>query len=110
MECTPLNVKVMLLNVSSVRSNISRNQEPHVRLLDNSLYANYVEKIIRRLHLSQNSNPMPTAEFAKMTVDKALQRSPPNKLTIGGALLLYNLSRILPRDWRLWITWKWSIN
>jgi short-subunit dehydrogenase len=106
MECRPFNIDVMLVAPGAVKSNIAKNQEAIFELPPNSLYADYLENILNRLHASQASNRMPTDAFAELVVTKALQTKPPTYLTAGGNSMLFALLRWLPRAWVLFLMWR----
>jgi len=103
MECRPFNIKVMLVAPGGVRSNISANSSYDPP--QDSLYAEYTEKILARLNVSQSS-PMSTNVFAKQVVAKALASSPPYYLTLGKDSTLFWLLTWLPRLWALSLLWK----
>lgn len=107
MECKPFDINVMLLIPGSVQSNISSNHLQIFNLPPTTLYKSYLDQIVRRLHMSQDpSNSMPTDEFAKITVKKALSKAPPLFLRLGGNVALVRLLSWAPRVFALWIVWK----
>lgn len=106
MECTPLNIDVMLVSPGAVRSNISNNGAAEFKLPPGSLYAAYLNSMLERLHLSQGKNAMPTEIFAKMVVGKCLQKKPATYFSAGGNATLFAILRWLPRAWVLGWVWR----
>jgi len=106
MECKPFNIDVMLLIPGAVKSNLSKNQANIFTLSPNSLYTRYLDNIVSRIHASQGSHAMPTEEFARRAVAKALSSSPPSHVTLGGGTLFFSVLKWVPRAWVLWLMWK----
>jgi len=106
MECRPFNIDVMLVAPGAIKSNIAKNQQAIFKLPADSLYTDYLENILNRLHASQAPNRMPTDAFAKLVVTKALQKKPPTYLTAGGNSTLFALLNWLPRAWVLFLMWR----
>ncbi|KZP25419.1 NAD-binding protein [Athelia psychrophila] len=106
MECRPFNVNVMLVAPGAVRSNIASNQEARFALPEESMYTKYLPGILARLHSSQNSTSMPTADFARLVVGKCLQRNPPFYVTAGGASTIFAFLEWLPRAFTMWFLWR----
>ena len=106
MECTPLNINVLLVSPGGVKSNIAKNQAERVGLPPDSLYKDYMDAIIKKLNLSQASNPMPTSEFAGKVASAALQPRPPRYMTLGTMSTMYCIMSWFPRGWVLRWTWK----
>ncbi|KAI1786090.1 NAD-P-binding protein [Ganoderma leucocontextum] len=108
MECKPLNIAVVLLAPGAVKSNIAANQAPSVRLLPDSLYKDYVDSVLKRLTISQESNPLPTDVFARATVDAVLRvGGPPRYMSLGNLSGWYRVFEWLPRGWVLDMLWNW---
>ncbi|KAH9913332.1 NAD-P-binding protein [Epithele typhae] len=84
MECTPLNINVVLVSPGGVKSNISVNQADR----------DYLAAIMQRLVMSQQNNPMPAAAFAHKYLTLA---------TLSG---FYSIMKWLPRGWILRQLWK----
>ncbi|THH09617.1 hypothetical protein EW145_g1879 [Phellinidium pouzarii] len=107
MECTPLGVSVMLLAPGSVKSNLSVNHEKVYSPLPNSLYRAFKDQILRRMHISQGPQSMPTREFARQAVARILARGgPPRYLALGGNTAQFTILRWLPRRLVLWLVWR----
>ena len=106
MECQPLGVDVMLVAPGRVKSNISSNMATHFRMPEDTLYAEYMDKIIDRMHTSQASGSLSTAEFAKRVVSKALSARPPRYMRLGGGAALVGVVIWFPRWLVLWISWR----
>lgn len=106
MECKPLNISVVLLAPGSVKSNLANNHSKIFSLPENTLYGDYLNQIIRRMHISQGSGSMPTDEFARKTVGKILSKSPPRYLRLGGNTSLFAILTWLPRGLVLWLVWR----
>ena len=107
MECRPFNIDVMLVAPGAVKSNLAKNQAATLPSLpSNSLYANYLESIIGRMNASQGSGAMPTDEFAKRVVTKALAKRPPQYVSLGGFAFGAYILKWLPRTWVMAFLWK----
>jgi len=106
MECKPLNISVVLLAPGSVKSNLANNHSKLFSLPENTLYGDYLNQIIRRMHISQGSGSMPTDEFARKTVGKILSKKPPRYLRLGGNTSLFAILTWLPRGLVLWLVWR----
>ena len=107
MECTPLNISVVLVATGAVRSNIAVNQAATLPALpENSLYKPYLPDIIARIELSQGADAMPTKEYARRVVGKTLQSKPPRYMTLGGKSWTYAVLKWLPRGFVLWMFWR----
>ncbi|KDQ17807.1 hypothetical protein BOTBODRAFT_29961 [Botryobasidium botryosum FD-172 SS1] len=104
MECRPLGVKVMLLQGGTVATNIDKNAENTYVMPENSLYRQYLSRILNRNWVTDGA--MSGQEFAKRVVKKVLVRNPPAYLKVGGKVALMNLLLWLPRQLALWIVWK----
>jgi len=107
MECKPFNIDVLHVAPGSVKSNISNNASGY-SLPPDSLYGAFLPNIIARLHSSQGPGSMPSADFARVVVSKALRKKPPQYLTAGGKSTMFTIFRWLPRGvvfylmWRVW--------
>lgn len=106
MECKPLNISVLHVAPGAVRSNISSNAASRFRLSPDSLYSDYLPNIMQRIYASQGPQSMPSDDFAKQVVSKALQKSPPRYLSIGGHAWLFYIFKWLPRGFVLYLMWK----
>jgi 1-acylglycerone phosphate reductase len=107
MECRPFNVDVMLVAPGAVRSNIAKNQAASFSLQADSLYGDFLENIIGRMNASQSSRSMATDEFAKRVVTKALAKSPPTYMLLGGFTIGVAIFKWMPRSWVLSTIWKY---
>ncbi|KAI0756316.1 NAD-P-binding protein [Daedaleopsis nitida] len=105
MECTPLNIDVVLVSPGGVKSNIAANQTPRVSLPQGSLYSDYAEAIIKKLNSSQTNSPVPTDAFAEKVVGAVLQRRPPRYMTLGRMSTIYQFFHWLPRASVLRLIW-----
>lgn len=106
MECKPLNISVLHVAPGAVRSNISSNAASRFTLSPDSLYSDYLPNIMQRIYASQGPQSMPSDDFAKQVVSKALQKSPPRYLSIGGHAWLFYIFKWLPRGFVLYLMWK----
>ncbi|KAJ3728120.1 oxidoreductase [Lentinula guzmanii] len=106
MECRPFNISVMNVVPGSVRSNIAKNMTKNFELPENSLYSAFVPNIIKRINASQSEHSMPTAEFAKAVVSKALSKNPPLRFTAGGNSTIFAIFRWLPRTFVFGYLWR----
>ncbi|KAI0778753.1 NAD-P-binding protein [Trametes elegans] len=106
MECTPLNIDVVLIAPGGVTSNIANNQALRVQLPENSLYADYIDSILKKLRMSQTPSSMPAATFAQRVAGAILKRSPPRYMTLANMSRLYSALQWLPRGWVL--RWFWE--
>lgn len=107
MECTPLNVAVVLVTTGAVRSNLANNRlATFPGLPEGSLYARYLPNIIERVGMSQGADSMPTDEYARRVVRSTLQGRPPRQMRLGGKTLLYRVLQWLPRGFVLWLMWR----
>jgi 1-acylglycerone phosphate reductase len=105
MELRPFNIKVLLLALGMVRSNISANTTTaHEFKPAVSYYDQWRENINARL--GQGDDVMSAAEFARKTVDAALSPSPPQYLSFGGQASGSWFFSLFPRSLRLSIGWK----
>jgi short-subunit dehydrogenase len=103
MECKPFGVKVMLVAPGSVHSNISANQAATLQLSPTSIYKDYFDRVYERMHISQGEGCMPTDEFARRVVAKALSPNPPGYMSLGGKSRLMAFLQWLPRQLVIWI-------
>jgi 1-acylglycerone phosphate reductase len=105
MELRPFGIKVMLLALGMIRSNISANVaaihdfQPAV-----SFYDKYRENINARL--GQGEDVMASDVFARKLVDAALTPSPPQYMTFGGQASESWFFSWFPRSLRLSLGWK----
>ncbi|KAF9527729.1 oxidoreductase [Crepidotus variabilis] len=106
MELRPLGINVLHVAPCSVKSNIANNAA-HFSLSPNSLYTTYLPNIIKRIYISQGSNSMPTAQFAKGVVSRALRAGgPPLYFSAGGSEWTFRLFKWLPKAFVLWYMWR----
>ncbi|OJT15605.1 NADPH-dependent 1-acyldihydroxyacetone phosphate reductase [Trametes pubescens] len=107
MECTPLNIAVVLVTTGAVRSNLANNRlATFPGLPEGSLYARYLPNIVERVSMSQSADSMPTDEYARRVVRSTLQGRPPRQMRLGGKTLLYRVIQWLPRGFVLWLLWR----
>ncbi|EIW75441.1 oxidoreductase [Coniophora puteana RWD-64-598 SS2] len=106
MECQPLGVDVMLVAPGQIKSNISTNMAAHFKMPEDTLYAEYTDKIIQRMNVSQGPGSLPTAEFARRVVSRALSARPPRYMRLGGGAAFVGILAWLPRSLVLWISWR----
>ena len=106
MECTPFNIAVVLVSPGSVRSNIAANQLGRVGLPPDSLYADYADAVLQKLHMSQTNSPMPTDAFARRVVGAALRPRPPRYMSLGGMARTSAFLWWFPRGWVLRLFWR----
>ncbi|EJD50430.1 oxidoreductase [Auricularia subglabra TFB-10046 SS5] len=105
MELRPFNIKVMLLALGMVHSNIGANTTAkHLEPPPNSLYGKFRANIDARL--GQGTDVMSSDAFAKRTVDAALSASPPAYLSFGGQAQGAWIVSLIPRGIRLNLLWK----
>ncbi|KAH9897829.1 NAD-P-binding protein [Cubamyces lactineus] len=106
MECKPFNINVVLLAPGGVKSNIAANQAERVQLPAGSLYADYVDSILAKLHMGQRNKPTPTDVFSRQVVDAVLKRPPRRYLTLASMSTTYWILSWFPRTWVLNLFWK----
>ncbi|KAI0673712.1 NAD-P-binding protein [Trametes maxima] len=106
MECKPFDINVVLLAPGGVKSNIATNQAPRVKLPENSLYSDYIDSILTKLHMSQGPSAMPTATFAERVVTAVLQPKPPRYMTLAAMSRMFRVLAWFPRGWVLNMFWR----
>ncbi|PPQ80900.1 hypothetical protein CVT24_013162 [Panaeolus cyanescens] len=106
MELKPLGISVMHVAPGAVKSNIASNGTKSFQLASNTLYTDFLSNIIKRINASQGPHSMPSEEFAKQVVEKALKKNPPRYLTLGGHSRLFALFKWLPRTFVLGLLWR----
>ncbi|KAH9920523.1 oxidoreductase [Epithele typhae] len=107
MECTPLNISVVLVATGSVRSNISTTQlAAFPGLPEDSLYKRFLPDMLARISMSQEMDTMPTEVYARKVVGQSLKARPPRYLLLGGKTWTYALLKWLPRTAVLWLFWR----
>ncbi|KAF8640534.1 hypothetical protein AX17_000196 [Amanita inopinata Kibby_2008] len=106
MECKPLGISVLHVAPGSVKSNIADNAAERYSIPPDSLYKSYLPNIMYRIYISQGSQSMPTRDFAKAVVTKALRTHPPTYMMSGGFTGLFALLKWLPRTFVLFLVWK----
>ncbi|KZV89545.1 short-chain dehydrogenase/reductase family protein [Exidia glandulosa HHB12029] len=105
MELRPFGIKVLLLALGMVHSNITANNiAKHVAPPVDSLYSQWRANIDARL--GQGNDVMSAEGFAKKTVAAALSSSPPNYMSFGGQANAAWLVSFIPRAKRLSLMWK----
>lgn len=107
MECTPLNIAVVLVTTGAVRSNLANNRAAtFAGLPEGSLYTRYFSNIVERISVSQGPDSLPTDEYARRVVKGTLQGKPPREMMLGGKTRLYRVLLWLPRALALWLFWR----
>ncbi|KAI0800692.1 NAD-P-binding protein [Fomes fomentarius] len=106
MECKPFSIDVVLVAPGGVKSNIAANQASTISLPPDSLYIDYIDAILRKLHSSQTNRPMPTEVFAERTVGAVLKRPPQRYFSIGTSSRWFQFYKWLPRGWVLSYLWR----
>ncbi|PFH54859.1 hypothetical protein AMATHDRAFT_52860 [Amanita thiersii Skay4041] len=106
MECRPFGVSVMHVAPGSVKSNIADNAVAQYQLPSDSLYKTFLPNIMHRIYVSQGPRAMPTHDFARVIVSKALSKNPPAYTMIGGYAALFTFLKWLPRALVLLIMWR----
>lgn len=113
-EAAPFGIEVLLVAPAAVQSNISSNQakerggdEAAYILPEGSLYGGFVDRIVARLHASQQKGQsMPTGEFTNIVADRMEKKSPGGFLTAGGGVIIFKILGLLPRRLTLWLMAK----
>ncbi|TFK78554.1 NAD(P)-binding protein, partial [Polyporus arcularius HHB13444] len=106
MECTPLNISVLVVATGGIRSNISANQAASFPgLPQDSLYKRYLPDILSRIYTSQAPDSMSAEEYARRVVGKSLQANPPRHMMLGGKTLLFSVLMWIPRTFSLKLFW-----
>jgi 1-acylglycerone phosphate reductase len=106
MELRPLGVRVLLVAMGAVRSNLAVNADGGTAVVPpGSLYERFRANITGRLYDSQTVGTMPTADAARHIVDGALAPAPPRYLSFGGRSTLFWIFRWLPRALVLNLMW-----
>ena len=106
MECTPLNINVVLVSPGKVKSNLAVNQHERVGLPEDSLYKDYIDSVIAKLNASQSGGPMPATVFAQKVTSGVLQARPPRYMTLAPMSGLFKFLQWLPRGWVLRTFWR----
>ncbi|KIM64547.1 hypothetical protein SCLCIDRAFT_15171 [Scleroderma citrinum Foug A] len=106
MELKPFGINVMLVVPGGVKSNISKNHASMFKLPPNSMYKDYEERMIERMNLAANKDSMPTDEFAKQVVEKALCGAPPPYMSLGWNARKVAWYQWLPRQYVLGLMYK----
>lgn len=106
MELKPFNISVLHVSPGGIKSNIANNGTARMNVARDTLYADFVPLILKRIQSSQGPNSMPTREFAARVVAKALSKKPPRYMTLGGSSGLFTLFKWLPRGFVLYILWR----
>jgi len=106
MELKPFGINVMLVAPGGVKSNISKNQASTFKLSPDSMYKDYEERLIELMNMAASKDSMPTDEFARQVVEKALCGAPPPYMSLG-----WNASKVawfqwLPRKYILALVYK----
>ncbi|EPQ60364.1 oxidoreductase [Gloeophyllum trabeum ATCC 11539] len=104
MEFKPFNIDVMLVAPAGIKSNFSSNHAQTFTLPEDSLYKDYLDRMLERMWASQGKGSMPTEEFAELVVRKALRRKPPAILEgMGAGGTLITILKWLPRTFALYL-------
>jgi 1-acylglycerone phosphate reductase len=106
MELRPLGVRVLLVALGSVRSNIAVNGDVGELVPPGSLYKRFRANVLGRLYGSQTKTAMPPAEAARLLVDAALKPTPPQYMAFGGDTTLFWFLRWVPRSLALTMAWN----
>jgi len=105
-ELKPFNVKVLLVQPGAIVSKFGENalKETTEAFPENSFYADYRDRVIRRATLSQEK-ATPTTIFVKKLSNKILSKNPPPVFRFGEkSFLSFFLSKFIPagiRDYLL---------
>ncbi|TFK30854.1 NAD(P)-binding protein [Coprinopsis marcescibilis] len=107
MELQPFNIQVLHVAPGGVKSNIAANAS-NFRLVEESLYAEYLPDILRRINTSQATESMANEEFARQVVGKALRKKQSfyTYFTLGSNSFTFKVFKWLPRVWVLRFLWK----
>ncbi|KAG1812411.1 uncharacterized protein BJ212DRAFT_1578662 [Suillus subaureus] len=103
MECKPFGVKVILVAPGGIQSNISANQAATLKLSPTSIYKPYFDRVYECMYASQAKGSMPTDEFARHVVAKALSPNPPTYMSLGSNSRIVAFLHWLPHWLLLWI-------
>ncbi|KAJ7045946.1 NAD-binding protein [Mycena alexandri] len=97
MECTPLNVKVVLIAPGSIKSNISVKSA--YTIPEDSFYKSFEKQIKHVMYQSQTKEygVMDTDKFAAIVVGKISSPKPPPYLSLGGFTTTWALLKWLNR-------------
>ena len=106
MELKPFGIDVMLVAPGGVKSNISKNQASTFKLSPNSMYKDYEERLIEQMNMAAHKDSMPTDEFAKQVVEKALCGAPPPYMSLGWSARKVAWLQWLPRQYVLGLVYK----
>ena len=106
MELKPFGINVMLVAPGGVKSNISKNQASTFKLSPDSMYKDYEERLIELMNIATNKDSMPTDEFAKQVVEKALCGAPPPYMSLGWSARKAAWLQWLPRQFVLGYVYK----
>ncbi|KAF8973623.1 oxidoreductase [Flammula alnicola] len=106
MELKPLGISVVHVAPGTVKSNIAANGTSRFSLARDTLYAEYLPDIMRRINWSRGANSMPTRAFATKVVLSGLNRNPPRYMTLGGHAGTFSLLKWLPREQVLLFLWR----
>ena len=106
MKLKPFGINVMLVVPGGVKSNISKNHASTFKLPPNSMYKDYEERMIERMNLAANKDSMPTDEFARQVVEKALCGTPPPYMSLGWNARKVAWYQWLPRQYVLGLMYK----
>jgi 1-acylglycerone phosphate reductase len=113
-EAAPFGIEVLLVATGAVQSNISANQakqrggdEAAYILPEGSLYGDFVDRIVARLHASQAKElSMPTKEFTNILAKRMEVKRPGGFLMAGGGVILFKILNLFPRRLTLWLVAK----
>jgi len=108
MECAPFHIRVTHVAAGGVHTNIARNGLDSFSLPEGSLYAGWLDSIIRHTSMNETSLSLTAEKFAQRLVHRTLTRRPPRYVSLGAGSLLFAMFKWLPRGLVLWILWKFS--
>ncbi|PIL31415.1 hypothetical protein GSI_06116 [Ganoderma sinense ZZ0214-1] len=107
MECTPLNIDVVLVAPGIVRSSIARKAISNIAAASTTgLYSDYFTSAGTTLAASFGRTAMDTNTFAQRVVDDVLRPNPPRYLTLAPLARTWSFFEWLPRAWVLQYVWK----
>jgi len=106
MECAPFNIHVTYINAGGVHTNIAENGLNSFRLVEGTLYSNWLDAMLSRIRMNETTFSMPPQKFAQQVVRNALGRRPSRHVTLGAGSRIFTVFKWLPRGVLLWIAWK----
>ena len=107
MECTPLNINVVLVAPGIVRSSIALKAITTITATSaTGLYSDYLASMGTTLAACFRRTAMDTDAFARKVVDDVLRPKPPRYLTLAPLAIMWKFFQWLPRAWVLQYVWK----